>query len=153
MHDSSITILTGAIHSGKTSYLIKEYSGKGKVYGILTPVVDSERSFQNIATGERFVMEAIGEEESFSVGRYKFSKDAFAKAISILEDALHQKEGILILDEIGPLELKGDGFYEVAKKIVAGSNPQLKKIIVVRSTILEEAISFFKIRNYKIIKI
>lgn len=151
MHESSITILTGAIHSGKTSYLIRHYSGKEKVYGILTPVVNDKRLFQNIATGERFAMEAIADEESFSVGRYKFSRAAFTSAITILEDAIHQKEGILILDEIGPLELKREGFYEVTKEIIANANPLLEKIIVIRENILQNVIELFEIKSYHII--
>jgi nucleoside-triphosphatase THEP1 len=62
-----------------------------------------------------------------------------------------QTSGWLIVDEIGPLELKQKGFYEVVKQIVASDNPEMKKLFVVRQSLVDEVISFFRIQNYTII--
>ena len=75
-------------------------------------------------------MEA-GENETdvLLVGRFHFSKTGFDKAIRILADAIHQ-EGWLLIDEIGPLELRGEGFDTVLKKILR--ERQGKMILIVR---------------------
>src|SRR5215203_3838692 len=127
MNEISITILTALIHSGKTTYLETNYAGKKNVYGILTPIINGKRVFLNIATGEIFPMEACEEEEAVAVGKYRFSKDGFQKATSVLTQGLEQKEGTWILDEVGLLELRKTGFYNIVKKMLADKNSLLKK--------------------------
>jgi nucleoside-triphosphatase THEP1 len=86
------------------------------------------------------------------VGRYRFSSAAFQKAIVVLSKALQEKEGILLLDEVGPLELNRTAFYEITKEIVSDKKPGLKKIIVVRDTLLEEVKTFFRFEHYQVIE-
>lgn len=153
MHEPYITILTGNIQTGKTTYLSEQFVGRSKVYGIITPVVNGKRMFQDLSSGEMFLMEAGGIENIFLVGRYKFSEAAFAKANEILEKGLNKKAGTLILDEVGPLELKGQGFYGIMQKIVADRNANLKKIIVVREQIADNVIEVFKIKNVQFLRL
>ena len=153
MIEISITILTGPVHSGKTTYLKTDYEGKKNVYGILTPIINGQRVFLNIATGEIFPMEASEEEATLAVGKYRFSKESFLKATTILTQALKQKKGTLILDEVGPLELRGSGFYKIVKEMVADKNSLLEKMVVVRESILQDVIHFFEIKNYRIIRL
>ena len=153
MNDSFITILTGPTQSGKTTYLLKKYSGKKNVYGILTPIVEGKRMFLDIATGKVFSMEASAEDEDvLPVGKYRFSKNFFDRAITVLKEGLQQKKGILILDEIGPLELRNEGFNKEIREIVADKKTQQKKIIVVREAILQNVTNFFGIENYQIVR-
>jgi len=105
-----ICILTAPIQSGKTTSLINWSAVRNDLYGILTPVVGGKRVFMNAQTKEQFPMEATGEEETLAVGRFEFSKTGFDKAIQIIRDAM-TKEGWLLIDEIGPLEIKGEGFW------------------------------------------
>ena len=63
-------------------------------------------------------MEARGSEETLTIGRFAFSKTGFDKAIQIIRTAI-TKEGWLVIDEIGPLELKGEGFCDVMKEVLA----------------------------------
>ena len=153
MIEISITILTGPVHSGKTTYLKTSYEGKKNVYGILTPIINGQRVFLNIATGEIFPMEAFEEEATLAVGKYLFSKESFLKATTILTQALKQKEGTLMLDEVGPLELRGSGFYKIVREMVADKNSLLEKMVVVRESILQDVIHFFQIKNYRIIRL
>jgi nucleoside-triphosphatase THEP1/ABC-type thiamin/hydroxymethylpyrimidine transport system permease subunit len=124
---TGIYILTAPIGSGKTSSLLNWSSGRTDVFGILTPVVNGKRIFMNVATSEQFEMEAGAGEPALLVGRYLFSKKSFEKAISIIKEAAPQ-QGWLIIDEIGPMELRGEGFYDVLAEVL---KMRKQKIIIV----------------------
>ena len=133
-------ILTAPIQSGKTVSLISWSANRNDVNGIFTPVVGGKRVFMNAQTKEQFPMEATGEEETLVVGRFVFSKAGFDKAIQIIRNAIH-KEGWLIIDEIGPLELKGEGFCDVLKEVLALRREKI--LLVVREGLAEQVKDHF----------
>lgn len=135
-----VYILSAPIRSGKTTSLVNWSAARKDVYGILTPEANGKRVFMNANTKEQFPMEARGEEETLVVGRFAFSKAGFEKAIQIIRDAVN-KEGWLVIDEIGPLELKGEGFYEVLKDVL--SMRQEKILLVVREGLTGEVKKIF----------
>src|ERR1043165_8734024 len=103
MSDKKIYILTGAIQSGKTTKLKEWCNDKKDVFGILTPVIDGKRFFLDISPKEKFQMEAeSNEKDVFTIGKFVFRKRSFEKAITILSNALQEKNGWIIVDEIGP---------------------------------------------------
>jgi len=136
-----IVLLTAPIHSGKTTSLI-QWSDHNNVHGILTPVVEGKRVFMNAQTNEQFAMEAIGNEETILVGRFTFSKTAFEKAIGIIRAAIY-KEGWLIIDEIGPLELRGEGFHDIVKEVLMKRKDKI--ILVVREGLAQQVKDHFGI--------
>lgn len=151
MPDKKIYILTGSIQSGKTTRLLQWSVEKKNVFGILTPVVEGKKVFMDAHTKEHFAMEAEpGEEEILSVGRFAFSKKAFEKAIDILNQSVKAKKGWLIIDEIGPLELEGKGFFETVKQILSNQN-SLNLLFIIREHLVEKAIDFFKLERNKIV--
>jgi nucleoside-triphosphatase THEP1 len=142
-------ILTGPVQSGKTTTITNWTMEKNDVFGILTPVINGKRMFMDVHSREKFEMEAnSGEAEILMIGKFKFSKAGFSKAEDILRNGLNKKKGWLVVDEIGPLELRGEGFSEILKKILQSSSSQQKILLVVRDSILEEVIQFFGIRQY-----
>lgn len=148
----NIYILTGEIHSGKTTAITSWIGRRNDVFGILSPDISGVRFFANAHTKEQFKMEAeFNESDVLQIGKYTFSKAAFEKASSIIRKGLKQSLGWLILDEIGPLELKRQGFYNVVTEVVTSENTTLKKLLVVRKSLVEEVISFFKIEDYTIV--
>ena len=152
MPDQLIYILAGEINSGKTTAIRNWAEGREHVFGILSPKIIGKRIFQNIATGEQFEMEALANElQCLQIGRYQFSQKAFDKASLILLDSLQKSKGWLVVDEVGPLELQGKGFFKVITEIVANTDINLKKLLVIRTSSLKEMISFFKIKDYKIL--
>ncbi len=147
MTKKEIYILTGPIHSGKTTGLQQWIGGQKNVYGILTPVIASVRMFMNANTQEVFSMEAKEFENNvLKVGKYSFSTAAFDRAINILKNALQQNEGWLIIDEVGPLELKGEGFHDAIQEILH-ANTRLKIVFVVRDSLWNEVIKFFELKK------
>lgn len=135
MPENGLYILTGPVQSGKTTSLLNWCSKRNDVYGILTPVVNAKRVFMDAHTKEQFAMEAMpGEKETLAIGRFIFSKTNFEKAIGIIRKAIH-KDGWLVIDEIGPLELRGEGFCDVLKEAIAKRSGNM--ILVVREGLAE----------------
>lgn len=145
---AGIYILTAPVRSGKTTSLISWSEKRNDVHGILTPVVEGKRFFMNAHTGVQFPMEATGEEETISVGRFLFSKTNFEKAIQIIRNAIH-KDGWLVIDEIGPLELRGEGFHDVLKEVLM--QREYKLLLVVREGLSQKVKEQFGIPDAVII--
>ena len=119
------------------------------IRGILTPVINGKRFFKNIRTGDQFQMEADDvEEETLLVGRFRFSRHHFNKAIDVIRESIPPK-GWLIIDEIGPLELKGEGFSEVLKEAMAERSDNI--LLVVREGLTGQVIAYFDIGDAIII--
>ncbi|HKB43220.1 MAG TPA: nucleoside-triphosphatase [Chitinophagaceae bacterium] len=138
-----IFILPGPIQTGKTTSLINWSAKRNDVFGILTPVVNGKRVFMNAQTREQFPMEAgESETEIMSIGKFVFSKTSFDKAQQIIREALDKKDW-LVIDEIGPLEMKGEGFYNVLKEILQYQPGEQKILLVVRETMIEKVKEFF----------
>ena len=144
-------IVTGPINSGKTTRLMEWCKNRNDVYGILTPKINGKRVFMDVASGEQFEMEAQeNEEDVLKIGKYNFSTQAFERAKEIVKIAGKKKDGWLIIDEVGPLELKGEGFCEELKELLNSKENSLQVIIVIRESLAEEVLSYFGIAtNYE----
>lgn len=150
MTEKKIYILTGNIQSGKTTTLMQWSAGRTDVFGILSPVVNGKRFFINIQTGEEFEMEAKQDEIGvLKIGKYRFKKKSFDKAIDILQQAIKEKRGWLIVDEIGPLELKKQGFCEILNEIL-NTESSLQIILVARESLVKDVINFFRLNEYEV---
>jgi nucleoside-triphosphatase THEP1 len=141
---NKIIILTGDIQTGKTTLLQQFCLQQNNIAGILTPIVNGKRMFYNISEKEFFEMEAHGGEEQLVIGKYLFSAAAFAKANTILLATDKNKNvEYLIIDEIGPLELrKQEGLYQSFKEILS-SILNYTLIVVVRQALVNEVIAVF----------
>ena len=146
-----IYILTAPVQSGKTTSLIIWSAARKDVYGILTPVVNGKKFFMNAQTRERFPMESTGQEETLTVGRFIFSKAGFDKAVQIVREAVN-KEGWLIIDEIGPLELKGEGFCDVLKEVLAKRAQKLLLVVRDKNGMVEKVKEYFGLTSAEVIK-
>ncbi len=138
-----IFLFTSPVQSGKTTSLTNWSSGRKDVYGILTPVVGGTRYFMDAHTREQWPMEAKrNEKDTLIVGKFVFSKAGFNKAIAIIQKAIPEK-GWLVIDEVGPLELKGEGFCAVLKEVLQQRSPTENMILVVRKGLAEEVKKYF----------
>ena len=103
----------------------------------------------NAQTKEHFPMEAKGSEETLVVGKFVFSKAGFDNAIQIISDAITM-EGWLVIDEIGPMELRGEGFCNVLKQVLELRKEKI--ILVVREGMANQVKDYFNITNSELIK-
>jgi nucleoside-triphosphatase THEP1 len=146
--ETGLYILTGPVHSGKTTALMNWIKKRTDVYGILTPLVNEKRVFLDIQISEQFAMETAEYDSTIlTVGRFKFSKKSFDRAIGIIRDAIYKK-GWLIIDEIGPLELRGEGFHDVLKEVIVQRKDKL--LLVVREELIEKVKKYFELNAFEI---
>ncbi len=148
-----IVILTAPIQSGKTTSLVNWSAAGNDVHGILTPVTGGKRVFMNAKTKEQFPMEATRPSiplrtDVITVGRFVFSKEAFEKAIQIIRDAINKNDW-LVIDEIGPMELRGEGFCDVLKEVLMLRKEKI--VLVVREGMAEQVIKYFNINDAEIL--
>jgi nucleoside-triphosphatase THEP1 len=142
----AVHILSAPVGSGKTTSLLEWCAGRSDVHGIITPLVDGRRVFINISTREQWLMEALEDaEENISIGKYRFSSKGFAKAISLIRES-KQLRGWLVIDEIGPLELRGAGFHDVLREVLAERKDKI--VLVVREGLVEQVTGAFDIKEY-----
>lgn len=151
-----ITIVTGKINSGKTTYLKNNYEKTQKGDGFLSVKFFAKDNFigynlLHLKSGKEspFIRKktAIPSEwiEIFAMGQFSFSQEGFRFAEKIMKNCTDEP---VYLDEIGPLEiLHKKGFHEILKT-------QLNKnlFISVRESLYEKLLENFNI-NAKIKKI
>jgi nucleoside-triphosphatase THEP1 len=141
-----IFILTGAIHSGKTSFvekIVRELKEeKVQIRGFLSKVVmrGNEIVGYDLSDLEDDCpipsIRKKGREEWQRIGSYFFVPDALDRAKSLILKS--QKTGLLVVDEIGPLELEGQGFWPALKQVII--KPSLNLLLVVRRNMLEDVL-------------
>lgn len=129
-----LIFLTGPTGVGKSTWL-KSQLPQGST-GILSLLVKNNRYFLDLSTQQQWPMEAAaGEADVLLVGRYRFSALAFARSRQLLLQASKaHREQWLVVDEVGPLELRGEGLAPVLSEVVTYPGPQLW---VVREACLE----------------
>jgi nucleoside-triphosphatase len=151
---NKIIVLKGAIQTGKTTFLSGFCKQERQVAGILTPLINGKRVFYDIAGDIYFDMEATNGEERFIIGKYEFSASAFARAIFILQQAsANVAVDYLIIDEIGPLEIRFlQGFYQSLKEILL-QNFNFTLLLVVRQPLLTELIEVFDLHQPRIMDV
>lgn len=154
--NSKIIILSGKIHSGKTTELM-EWSGKNSdCAGILAPVIDGKRFLKLLPSGDIFPLEALenGEKDILTCGKYKFYETAFKKANEYIcnIDILSYKT--IIIDEAGFLELNDSGLNDSIDHLLVQikvKNPELRIIIVVRDYLVEKIKKKYNIKECEVI--
>lgn len=123
MGQQSIFLITGNIQEGKTSYLIelvKELNKRGlAVGGFLAPgsFESGKRSgfkLRNIISGVEMPMASIKETASWiKFRRFWFNPDAFLQGREWINASLKEEPDVIVLDEVGPMELEGGGWSEM----------------------------------------
>lgn len=121
-----VNIITGEMDAGKTTELIRLYSElpAGTADGFASIKVFSEQGafegydLKRLATGVSFPFirlskpgEAPLRKESFAFDRFTFLREPLAAAEQAIQDILSDPLiRTVLLDEIGPVELQGNGF-------------------------------------------
>eukprot|EP00811_Abedinium_folium_P004101 NODE_13774_length_1147_cov_6.450980.p1 GENE.NODE_13774_length_1147_cov_6.450980~~NODE_13774_length_1147_cov_6.450980.p1 ORF type:complete len:193 (+),score=37.46 NODE_13774_length_1147_cov_6.450980:135-713(+) len=160
-----VRLLSRGVQTGKTSQLrrvVDEARAEGKrVFGVLAPDEVCEdgvlrRRAHLVSSGQNQVFQlndgqpcpegtapqhptaAEGEEYSVPVvkiGNYAFARSAFDAAAAELAGAAKEGADLVVVDEIGPLEInRGEGLHEAMKALLAAwrACPSMEVIVVVR---------------------
>jgi nucleoside-triphosphatase THEP1 len=146
LHSNKIFILTGDKGSGKTTLLtelVKEFQIRElRVDGIISPVVYNESTrfgfdVVNIQNQNRTPLCRVSSEEKcIKVGDFEF----FEEGIRFGNDTLDLKNlsrcKLVIIDEVGPLELEGNGWAVSLDRII--DNLSCPLLLVVRENLFEK---------------
>jgi len=97
-------------------------------------LIEGKKYLYDISSGKKKLLEVDSKEKEVNivtVGRYKFKKKVFEWGKKLLQKASKKNYSYLIIDEIGPLEFRGEGLSPVADEIIRNYNSYNSKIIVV----------------------
>ncbi len=149
-------IISGPIGAGKTqasSALAARLAKEGlTVGGVVSPrmIRDGETvgyRVKDLRTGKELLLcarEPIpGEREAFPFRRFFFSQKALDFANLVLREAAKEAE-VMVVDEVGPLELSGRGF---ASGLWAAREGQAFLILTVRPHLLSEVGRWLNLGN------
>ncbi|HYF90824.1 MAG TPA: nucleoside-triphosphatase [Symbiobacteriaceae bacterium] len=127
-------LLTGAPRSGKSTLvrrLVAAFAGNagGIMVAELTGPGRRRRGFElqvvwraaggALAIAERAVLALDGMASPLRVGRYGVSEAALHLAVRALDSAMHE-DGLVIIDEIGPLQIVSPAFCDAVLRCLDG---------------------------------
>ncbi|MCD4693120.1 MAG: nucleoside-triphosphatase [Calditrichales bacterium] len=147
---NQIYILSGPIKSGKTTRLTRWAASQKRVDGILAPVIEGKRYLVHIASGQKYLLESdkdIQGNNILKIGKYVFLKSVFQWAREILINCRDKKLDWLIIDEIGRLELKGQGLEPAVSALLSQGfpNADTKILLVIREQLFETVLKYYNI--------
>ncbi len=151
-----IAVLTGPIQTGKTTALRRAFAdARGlRAHGVLQPVIDERRHILSLASGEVRLLEAEPREDVVQVGRFAFSAATLTWARACIDDAV-DAETWLVIDEIGPLELRGEGLAASVVSSVERAQQQggPRLLLVVRQRLLDRVIRHFELDEATVVRL
>lgn len=157
MHPDPVYILSGPVRSGKTTMLQQWLSQGVRAGGILCPDRGERRSLCLLGTPHCLELEPEDSrgKKTVPVGRFVFDAAVFETAREhLLLDAARDPDWLLA-DEVGKLELhRGEGLEPALTKVIrryASGRQKGRLLLVIRDSLLEEAITRYGLQNSRII--
>ncbi|HOW27120.1 MAG TPA: nucleoside-triphosphatase [Elusimicrobiota bacterium] len=157
----ALFIITGERQSGKTTLAANraaEFLSRGwAVSGILAPgTIENGRRMtirvRNIRSGEdRLLASRNGDVADVcdDYGGFRFSKTGLDFSLQALRETT--PDDIVFVDEIGPLELQGKGHAPALRALLG--RPPAALYLVVRLSLVESVVKYFRIENHTLIHI
>ncbi|MBI5730483.1 MAG: hypothetical protein HY963_05035 [Ignavibacteriales bacterium] len=144
----NLFILTGPVHTGKTTRLMHWAATQKNIDGIFQPVIDDKRFIYHIASRTLRQLETNETRDVTMIGKFKFSNQTFGWAKKNLTDCINKELEWLVIDEVGPLELEGRGLEPAITKIfIERENFHGKLLCVVRDKILDNFVGRYNLIN------
>ncbi|CAL6062791.1 Conserved_hypothetical protein [Hexamita inflata] len=133
---------TGAIRTGKTTTVSNVCADRPDVSGFVTPDNELGKRVMRFFPSSETIEFETESSECVEIGRFKFSKTAFARGNELISQFYSSQFKFLVIDELGRFELvKRSGFYEAFKNLKLRS--EQKAIVIVREELVEQAINEF----------
>lgn len=139
-----ILVLSGPVHGGKTTFLersLARWAARGLAPGGFLSVAVTGASgatgydLSELKTGRRHpYLRREGEPDAEQIGPFFFVPSTLERARSIIREA--DPRELLIVDEVGPLELRGGGLWPALREAL--SRPGMRCLLVAREEILED---------------
>ena len=139
-----IFILTGPVHTGKTTLLKRVVCELKKekidIDGFLSEAVLENQEVMGYDLFDIKKEESVpfirkeGEKDWQRIGPFFFIPQELARAKEIIFRS--KEDALLIVDEVGPLELGGRGLWPALEEVIF--RPSKRSVLVVRENILED---------------
>ncbi len=156
-----IFIITGDVHEGKTSYveklITKLKENQLQLAGFLAKGsfnqdVRDAYKLLNLSTNESIALASIHENPGWiRFRRFWFNPQAFNEGHRILEQAAGLRNGLIVVDEVGPMELDQKGWHASLLKLTSIS--QSVQLWVVRRNLVEEVSQAYRLKPAMLIDI
>jgi molybdopterin-guanine dinucleotide biosynthesis protein A len=140
-------LVVGEPGSGKTSWCREYIDGRresgSSVGGILCPAIHKQKqrvgsNALDLLTGQEVPFARLSRHRSFKgeekVGDYTISRRGISFARGAIKRAVESKCDLVVIDEVGPLELGGKGLMPAVELALASA---VNALIVVRSSLRE----------------
>lgn len=159
---NKVVIFTAPVKTGKTAVLMEWARGKANLGGILAPDLDGrrhllklrDRSLQAFQLSEEAFANAPAE-EVVSICKFNFRAATFADARKTLLEDSQGKFDWVVIDEIGKLELKGEGLEPAVSAVVDwyhSGHGHGRLMLVVREEKLPQVLEYFDITDYDTVR-
>jgi nucleoside-triphosphatase THEP1 len=142
-----IFVLSGPVHGGKTTFLESSLARRaahglacGGFLSVATADANGAKGYDliEIQTGRRHVfLRREGGPDAERTGPFFFVPETLGLARTIIREAAPGE--LLIVDEVGPLELRGGGLWPALLETVG--RPGRNILLVVREEILEDVVA------------
>jgi len=155
-----LTLLVGPIDSGKTSFLRRWYQTWRWGDGVLSAKRFADSTLigydlERLSTGEicpwaRVVGgEPAGWQTWLAIGPFRMRREGYCFVETAVDEVLATRQGPMILDEVGPLELAGEGIAPLLQRLLALRQPTLAAI---RESCLSEFLLRFPTEAPRIVR-
>jgi nucleoside-triphosphatase THEP1 len=156
--ESNIFILSQPIRSGKSTHLLRWIKTQKDIGGVLTPDIDGKRMLYAISTEQFFPLEVPADaSDQIQIGRFYFSSTTFEKANELLLKEARENHDLLIIDEVGKLEMENkSGFEPAVSEVISRYRNQpgtSKLLLVIRDTLLNAAIEHYELQTAEILNL
>lgn len=147
--------MTGPVCSGKTTAVEKtliKLEHQKRIKGFFTPRFFGEGVFSgynlvNVESGERHPFIRLeGRLNWERIGKFYFIPEGLNEGNGIIQSGLDAE--ILIIDEVGPLELSGRGFRESVDACIGQFGGIL--LVVIRESLVENSLRTLNLPNRKV---
>lgn len=156
-----VFFLTGESRDGKTTLiegLVKRMDKRGlKSAGLYSPRVmsmDDTIGYDvvDILDGTRVPFLRVTDEKTAeSIGRFSIIGEGLEKGLGALDPLRTVNCSLVIIDEAGPLEMRGGGWYNGIRRLLTERNVNV--LLVVRESLLNEMIREWDITDAKVFDI
>jgi len=140
-------LVVGEPGSGKTSWCREYVDGQRKrgatVGGILCPAIEQKgqrvgSNALDLLTGQEIPFARLSGHRSFKagqkIGNYTISRDGISFACGAIKQAVDSRCDLVVIDEVGPLELSGKGLMPAVESALPSA---ANLLIVVRNSLRE----------------
>lgn len=150
--EKKIFIVTGAVGEGKTAWLVR-LTGLLKERGIRTGGILALRIMEegkttgyditDILTGERTPFLRQTGDATIGVERFTMDEAGFRAGLRALDPSENRAMDVFIVDEVGPLELRGQGWSDRIRDLI--NETRAIVILAVRKNLTRDVADYFSI--------